>query len=177
MAEVAPSGLTLDGHVFVHAVTPGAFVAALGPANRVIDAGGPAPHGHRSTLLHVYDSLGLLINEHHHTGTICEVRFSLWPEQDIHPPAAAFPGELRLGIRSIRSGAMEAELKACGLPFEPSLAGDWGVTGGPVSIWATTRGARLKSGRRSRVRRIVHVSVGLRHDPWDERRAAAPRAR
>ena len=74
-AVITLDHLVLNGELLVEARPPSLFHNLLGPPSRIFAAGPPAPYGHRNSQIHVYDSLGIFLNEHHYTYAIEAVSF------------------------------------------------------------------------------------------------------
>lgn len=55
------------------------------------------------------------------------------------------------------------------IPFVSQLRGTWHYQSDNLWVGFDTRGPKLPSGRRSKIRRLVSLSVCLKHDPWDTR--------
>lgn len=72
-----------------HEVPLNFFVNAIGPPDRTIAAGPPAPYGHRNNQIHFYDSLGIFLNEHHATRRVREVALTFEPEVSPFPATNA----------------------------------------------------------------------------------------
>jgi hypothetical protein len=157
--KVVVGGLVIETAPLAHALH-----AVLGPPSR-IDAGErPTPVGHRNNQIHVFDRLGLTLNEHHHTrrvqGLCCwfgtdEPRFPFTPGQP-------FTDRLVFGGVVMPPGGYERKFFAIS-PFEfvESLGGVWSLRLGGFSVHIQSRGSKLPSGRRSRVRQVIEVSLPL----------------
>jgi hypothetical protein len=91
-ASVSFDGLWLAGKRFAVPATLDQYVEVLGTPSKTIEAGPPAPWGHRNHQIHIFDDLGLYLNEHHVTALIGEVAFVL------EPTGEPFPR--RLGVHS-----------------------------------------------------------------------------
>jgi hypothetical protein len=166
-ARASTDSFVLNGMPITEAIAPAAIHQLLGEPSRIHSAGPPAPHGHRNNQIHVYDTLGLYFNEHHHTRSLTGISFVFWPEAEGFPftPAVAFSGKLQLGDYELPSGVFEKQvLTECGLPFREMLSGIWDLPG-MIPMGLDTKGAKLKSGRRSSAKRLVSVSIGWPHDP------------
>ncbi len=166
-ARASPDSFVLNGVPITEAIAPTAIHNLLGQPSRIHAAGPPAPYGHRNNQIHVYDALGVYFNEHHHTRSLTGVTFVFWPEEEGFPftPAKAFAGKLILGQYEIPKAVSEKQIVTeCGLPFREMLAGIWDLPG-TIPIGFDTKGARLKSGRRSEAKRLVSVNIGWPHDP------------
>jgi hypothetical protein len=153
--------------LIIEAIAPSAIHELLGAASRIHSAGPSAPYGQRNNQIHVYDSLGVYFNEHHYTRSLCGMTFVFWPEEQGYAftPADSFSGRLQLADYDVPRDVSEREVLAkCRLPFKRHLPGIWALEG-RISITLDTRGAKLKSGRRSASRRLVSVNIGWPHDP------------
>ena len=69
---------TIEGRLIDTAPSVTQLHALLGPPNRIATPKIPAPVGHRSNQLHVYESAGVAFYEHHYTRRIfgCIILFS-----------------------------------------------------------------------------------------------------
>jgi hypothetical protein len=84
-------------------------------------------------------------------------------------PRSPFDGEFWIdGERIPPNGSVETFANHCVLPLQHSVGGNWRWTSAGFSLHIDSRGARLPSGRRSKHRLIVDVSIGWPHDPWGE---------
>jgi hypothetical protein len=173
---VAATGITITGTP-IHTAWPVAnFHRIFGEPSRIVVAGPPAPFGHRNNQIHFYDDLGITLNEHHYTYQIQAITFVLDTADAIHPTIRPFSGTLDIGGTRLVAGASEAELMNSQIQFTSQLRGTWFakvssalVNGREVTIAVDSAGHRLQSGRRSKLRRIVSVTLCLEHDPWDVR--------
>ncbi|APR80788.1 Hypothetical protein A7982_06135 [Minicystis rosea] len=152
-----------------------AIYGVLGEPSRVHVPVPAAPPGHRNNQIHVYDALGVRVNEHHFTFLAQELGLTF----DCDDPAFAFTpkepfrGELVIDNRSMPLGGPEADfVRACPLPLEHTMAGVWRWEAGGFFVGLDARGDRLSTGRRSRNRRVIGLSISWPHDPWD--RSARP---
>jgi hypothetical protein len=169
----------LGGLVIETAPTVAELHAALGPPSRIDTGELPAPVGHRNNQVHVYDALGLTLNEHHHTrlaqAACCwfgtdEPRFRFTPRQP-------FAGRLVFGgVVMPLGGDEEAFFAAAPFEFIESLGGVWSVRLAGFSVHVQTRGPKLPSGRRSRLRQVIEVSLSWPHDNWGAPANAEPAA-
>jgi hypothetical protein len=174
--RVAAIGATINGTP-IHAAEPIAnYHVLLGEPSRIAGAGPPAPFGHRNNQIHFYDNLGITLNEHHYTYQIQAITFVLDTVDAIHPTIRPFSGTLDVGGAQLAPGVSEAELANSQIQFTSQLRGTWfanvssaPIDGREIRIAVDSAGHRLKSGRRSQVRRIVTITLCLKHDPWDVR--------
>jgi hypothetical protein len=122
VAIASLDSLMLDGQQFLMPVGLPEFTAILGQPNRTIEPSPPAPYGHRNNHIHLYDHLGLYLNEHHATGLIGEVTFVLDPTEVPFPVGCPFAGRLRVGEVMVYPGMREGlpESLSNGLPWRSS---------------------------------------------------------
>ena len=168
------TSFTINGLAIHKAGTVSDFHALLGQPTRIVPAGTSAPVGHRNNHIHFYDHLGLRLNEHHFTYQIQEVTGIFDIENAIHPTTHPFPARFGVGGLQIETGTQERSLEQSSLSFFSYLKGSWSaeiqsgpVNGHRISVCVSTQGRKLPSGKRSKVREILSVSVCLEHDPWD----------
>jgi hypothetical protein len=161
--------IVVEGLIVETAPTVTELYAVLGPPTRVDSGESPAPVGHRNNQIHIYEDCGLTINEHHYTrrvqGLCC------WFETDDpafrFTPRHAFTGKLMFELVEMPRGGRDEEFVAVSpFRFVPGLGGVWTYKFDGFAVYLDARGAKLKSGRRSKVRRIVMVSVSWPHDNW-----------
>lgn len=148
--------------------------AVFGTPDRIIEGSPtPAPVGHRNNQFHYYDAQGVTLNEHHYTYQIQSINFVFDTGLSDHPTRHAFHGEMTVGGLGVVVGTLERELSNAGLKFTARLPGTWytripsSVEGKAITVTVSTLGPRLKSGRRSKTKVIVSVSLCLPHDPWN----------
>ena len=172
--RISATGATLNAIPLAKSTPVATFHAWLGPPTRIVSAGGPAPVGHRNNHIHYYDHLGLTLNEHHFTHQIEELTLTLNVQEASLPAERCFSGTLWLGGVRLSAGDPESLLRTCDIPLQSQWAGDWyawirsqPTDGYPIYVAITAMGRKLPSGRRSRVRHLVRLSLGLEHDPWD----------
>jgi hypothetical protein len=152
------------------------FHSLLGKPTRVAAIGQNAPAGHRDSYVHYYDGLGIALSEHHYTYQISSVTIVLNIDDAIHPTANPFAGKLEIGGVSLSPGDTEDVLAGCQLGFSTQLAGTWfakippsPADGCQMTTVIETKGRKLPSGRRSKKREILTISLCLEHDPWDKK--------
>jgi len=170
--------LILGGRAFREAVPPAVLHEVLGPPSRIDEPATPAPVGHRNNQVHVYDDAGIYFHEHHFTRLAMSVTFCLAPglESFGFLPTAGFAGRLSIDGFVVPPSATERDFATCPVPFRYDFHA-WQVKLGSISVFCPVRGTRLPSGRRSKVRQVVGVSIGLPHDPWGGRKPAGLRER
>ncbi len=160
----------INGIEITAAVQPTSLWAVLDQPDRIVDPAPPAPYGHRNNQVHVYDRLGLHLNEHHFTRLIQGINFVFWPEEEGYrfTPAQPFSGRLLLGGYEVLPGASESDLiSRSRLPFRSVLAGHWLASRDGFSVGIAAKGPRTASGRRSARRRVVGIDLAWPHDPWN----------
>ncbi len=168
-ASIGLDGVVINGCAIVGSMPPLKLYEIIGPPDRIAEPAEPAPFGHRNNQIHVYDDLGLFFHEHHWTRLAMGLTFVLWPEEETarFRPNMPFSGCLQLGGYRMPNEAFEIEvLRECPIPFERFLSGIWRARSDRFAIGMETKGARLRSGRRSSKRRVVSVDVSWPHDPW-----------
>lgn len=157
---------TMNGVSFRDAVEPGKVYEVLGKPSRIIEAGDkPAPVGHRNNQFHVYDQLGMYLNEHHHTGLIEAVTLVMHIPLAVADFETTFRGYLEFGDILTFPGVWEKLLKETSIPFTCELRRSWSAQGKGFSIWVMTKPRKLPDGRRTRDRYISTITVCLKHDP------------
>jgi hypothetical protein len=167
--EVRLDGIIISGHPIPEAVRPPWLHVVLGIPDRVVDPAPPPPVGHRNNPIHVYDDLGLYFHEHHWTRLAMDLVFVFWPEEEGYAftPRRAFSGKLKLHDYLVPAGASESQfIRKAPIPFEEYLSGHWRAESGRFSVGMAAKGAKLRSGSRSRRRRVVSIDVSWPHDPW-----------
>jgi hypothetical protein len=141
----------------------------LGSPSRVVAAGPPAPAGHRNNHIHIYDDLGIRLNEHHYTFRLQEIACSFECEEPLYPftPRSSFSGEFWIDQQRLPQGGPSAVfVDRCPIPLEPRIGGSWSWQLRDFYLGLHCRGPRLRSGRRSKQRVIVDISLSWPHDPW-----------
>jgi hypothetical protein len=166
-ATVETDLVTINGLKIREAVMPDDLYSVLDKPSRIVGPEAPAPSGHRNNQVHVYDDLGIYFHEHHFTYQATSMTFLFRPEEERYrfTPRLAFTGRVRIGEYALPAQPAERDLAGCPVPLRCQL-GSW--TGRFGTIWIEFRvlGPRLRSGRRSRAKRVINLSVGWPHDPW-----------
>jgi hypothetical protein len=147
----------------------------LGKPNRIDIGQTPAPYGHRNNHIHVYDELGLKINEHLFTGRIQEICCSFETEEPLYrfTPITPFKGSLTFDSQSMPlGGVVNSFLQVSPLPFEAQFGDAYFLKFAEFSIYLISRGDKLRSGRRSKSKKRVEMSISLPHDDWEGRKPA-----
>jgi hypothetical protein len=161
--RVDVNGFSIEAACTVHEL-----YAVLGKPTRIDTGETPAPYGHRNNELHVYDGLGVRLNEHHYTRLVQEICCSFETQEPLFrfTPTEAFRGLLSFDGQAMPLGGPERTfLRASPYRFSEVLACHWAFAFGRFGIDLCTRGDKLPSGLRSKSRRIVEVSVSFPHDP------------
>ena len=167
--EVRLDGIIIGANPLPEAVQPAWLHGVLGIPDRVVDPASPAPVGHRNNQIHVYDDLGLYFHEHHGTRLAMDLVFVFWPEEERYAftPRRAFSGHLKLHDYLVPVGASESQLiHESPIPFQEYLSGHWRAGSERIAVGMVSKGAKLRSGRRSMRRRVVSIDVSWPHDPW-----------
>ena len=167
--EVRSGGIFVGGHPIPEAVPPSLLHDLLGLPDRKVDPAPSAPAGHRNNLIHVYDDLGLYFHEHHWTRLAMDLVLVYWPEEEGYAftPRRAFPGHLTLLGYLVPSGVAASQfVRECPIPLEEYLSGRWRSMDERFAIGMDSKGAKLRSGRRSARRRVVSIDLSWLHDPW-----------
>lgn len=165
----------LSGRAIRDAQSVAVMHGLLGLPDRIEPAGPPAPFGHRNNQIHFYDRLGLYLNEHHYTCLVQAITFVLWREEAAFVPVQEFDGDLRVGGTPVTPGMFESDMHGTAIPFVSQLRGTWHFKSDHLWIGYDSKGPKRPSGRRSKNRRLISLSVCLKHDPWDTRRRAENR--
>jgi hypothetical protein len=104
------------------------LLAVIGTPTRIDTRPKPAPPGFRNNQQHVFESLGLRVNEHHYTRRAQAIGIALSVDERRYgfTPTSAFAGSLLFDGVRMPLHATEAEfLKAASWPFEHFIAGNW----------------------------------------------------
>lgn len=139
----------------------------IGTPDRIECGRTPAPPGFRNNHQHVFDSLGLHVNEHHQTCRAQEIGITLDAAERRYPhtPKAAFTGQLLFDSVAMPLNATEQEfLNASPWPFGRVLAGIWSYRFDGFFVGFQAVGRKLASGR-SKQRIVVDISLSWPHDP------------
>ena len=145
--------------------------AVIGMPTRTDTGPKPAPPGFRNNQQHVFDSLGVHVNEHHHTRRAQAIGIALSVDERRYgfTPTSPFAGELRLdGVRMPLRATESKFLQAAPWTFKHFLAGEWKCNFDGFAVGLSAVGARLASGGRSKRRVVVEVDIEWPHDPHGE---------
>jgi hypothetical protein len=169
-----PSYVVINGLRIDTAPPVGELLHVIGTPTRVYTGLQPAPVGHRNNHLHIFDALGVYVYEHHYTRRADDVSIAqVVGERPFEfPPNTPFRGRLRFNGTEMPLRATEAEfLEAMPRNLTRSIqefAGHSYCEFDGFSIFFDARGPRLRSGRRSKRRLVVSVSISWPHDPHGE---------
>ena len=158
-AEVSFSGLLLNGRLFQSPVQPSEYSAALETTARVVEPAPPAPFGHRNNQIHLFDSLGLYLIEHHATRLVGSVVFVLWLEEAAFKSGREYSGELTIGSVRCFPGMTPRDYLGGTIAFEGPVLGLWKAHRDGIWIGLNAKGMRQPSGRRGKRLRFVDASV------------------
>lgn len=143
--------------------------AVLGLPSRVESGETPAPIGYRNNHQHVYDALGLSLNEHHYTYLVQDITcwFHTHDPEFRFTPISEFAGQLIIdGVEMPLGINIREFLVASPCVFDGGFGGSWHFKFDGFSVFVSSRGQLLKSKRRSKVRKVTSVSLSWPHDPW-----------
>jgi hypothetical protein len=115
----------VNGLIVTTAPAAAELYAVLGEPTRVVSAGGAAPPGLRNNQIHVYDHLGIRLNEHHHTFRIQELACSFECQEPLFSfaPHSPFAGELWIdAVRLPAGGPISSFVDRCPIPLAHHLA-------------------------------------------------------
>ena len=160
---VSLNGLWLCGQHFFTAVPLSNYGGILGPPTRTIDPGPPAPYPHRNNQIHIYDHLGIYLNEHHVDSQIQEIVFVLEAGESTFPIKTGFSQGLRVCDFILLPGMREKDFPSgVSIVFQPVLRGIYKAEGNKgIRLGIRTIGHRTRLRRRTKERYIVEVSVGF----------------
>jgi hypothetical protein len=156
-AVVSVDGLSMDGHLFDRKLPLDAYCRCLGAPNRTIEAGLLAPFGHQNNHVHIYDSTGIYLTEHHASRLIDSVNFIFDRGESPFPIHRNFQGDLNVSGQRITADMTERELGA--MTVNRDLPGEYSVHCGHCWIGISTKAGHRPSGKRARSRHIVRASV------------------
>jgi hypothetical protein len=112
-----------------------------------------------SNKIHVFDSLGITLNEHHAHRRCYEVLFALVADEAPFPPNHPFSGELSVLGHPISGGETEAELLGRGLQPTESFVHGWTFDAGAHVVGIDFRRLRdARTGKRTGPHRLAVVT-------------------
>jgi hypothetical protein len=144
------------------------LLRVIGAPTRVDTGPTRAPTGFRNNQLHVFDPLGVHVNEHHHTRRAQEIGIALSVVERRYSftPVSAFVGDLLFdGVRMPLHVTDQEFLRQVSWPFKHFLAGLWEYQFDGFCVGFDAVGPRLASGRRSKKQFVIEVSISWPHDP------------
>ena len=156
-AIVTADGLAIGEYLFNRQVPAEQYREALGVPDRTIAAGPPAPTGHRNNQVHIFDSQGIYLTEHHASRLVESVNFVFDSSESPFPSAVAFSGSLTIDGQQICSNMHETDLDP--KTFARVLAGEYSVSYENCWIGVSTKRRRGPGGKRGRVRYVTRASV------------------
>jgi hypothetical protein len=156
-AVATADGLSINGRLFDSKLPLERYQDVLGPPSRTIDAGPPAPYGHRNNQVLVFDSEGIYLTEHHASRLIESVNFIFDPADSPFPIERAFDGSLEVDGQIIRAGMTEGDIQLAHLSRD--LPGEYSVKHEHCWIGISAQGRRDARGKRRKPRYVVRVSV------------------
>lgn len=156
-AVATADGLALNGCAFDKKLPLERYQEVLGPPSRTFDAGAPAPVGHRSNRVHVFDSAGIYLTEHHASRLVESVNFVFDTAESPFPIERAFCGDLKVGGQRLRPNMAEADLEPA--LFARDLPGEYSVRHKNCWIGVSAKGRRDVNGKRRNPRYVVRTSV------------------
>ena len=109
-AVVSAVGLSINGSVFNRKLPLERYQEVLGPPSRTIDAGPPAPAGHRNNQVHIFGSEGIYLTEHHTSRLIESVNFVFDSAECLFPIEKAFNGSLKVDGQQVGMNSQEGDL-------------------------------------------------------------------
>ena len=166
-----PPAVIVNGLRIETAPPVGKLFGVIGTPTRIDTGPTPAPPGFRNNQQHVFDSLGVHVNEHHHTRRAQAIGIALSVDERRYgfTPGSPFAGDLLLDGVRMPLRATEAEfLEVAPWTFDPFLAGEWHCDFDGFSVGFSAVGAKLASGSRSKRRVVVDVDIEWPHDPRGE---------
>jgi hypothetical protein len=158
-AVAAADGLKINGQLFDGKLPLERYQNVLGPPSRTIDAGPPAPFGHRNNQVHVFDSEGIYLTEHHASRMIESVNFIFDTGESPFPIERSFDGNLEVDGHTIRAGKSERDIESA--HFTLDLPGEFSVKYETCWIGISAQGRRDAQGKRRKPRFIIRVSVSF----------------
>jgi hypothetical protein len=145
----------LGEHSYREKLPLDAYTKTLGNPECTIEAGPPAPVGHRNNQVHVFDRIGIYLTEHHSTRLIESVNFIFDTTDSPFPIEHAFSGVIDLFGTEIRAGMQESDLAG----LKQDLPGEYSLKGDRCWIGVSTMGRKGRDGKRRKPRLVVRVSV------------------
>jgi hypothetical protein len=156
-AMATEAGLMINGHLYNTKLPLKFYYDALGPPDQTIDAGLPAPAGHRSNQVHVFSADGIYLTEHHSSRLIESVNFVFDPADCAFPIEEVFEGNLNIEGLQLRTNMSENDLDLS--LFARDLPGEYSLKYDNCWVGISAKGHRDSQGKRRKPRYIAEVSV------------------
>lgn len=153
--QIDSNGLTIDGHNFSEKQSIHEYRASLGTPSRVIEAGGRPPPGHKNNLVHIFDSQGMYLTEHHASALVESVNFVFDRNECPFPIQAEYVGSLVAGEQRLGLGMTEDELRK---GVKKDLPGEYHIEFGNYWIGMSFLGEKDRTGKRRQSKYLVRVS-------------------
>lgn len=133
--DISLDAVVINGTAFRSGEPLERYQQLLGPPSRSYDGPTPAPYGHRNNVIHYYDDLGLLLQEHHVTYLVDGMEIVLEPSRTILPTGNAYSGRLVVcGVPVLAEMEFRDFARQCKIKFQPHLGHAWYVDGERISI-------------------------------------------
>jgi hypothetical protein len=159
-AFATADGLELNGQHFRTRLPLKVYQHALGLPTETLDAGAPAPFGHRNNQVQIFGSTGIYLTEHHASRLIESVNFIFDPAESPFPISRSFGGTLRIDCQLIQTNMREDDLDKMQLTRD--LPGKYSLGYDCCWIGIYTKRRRATTGKRKGPRYVVRVSVCLK---------------
>jgi len=156
-AVATAAGLVINGHLFAKKVPLKCYYDALGPPSRTVDAGPPAPAGHRNNQVHIFSADGIYLTEHHASGLVDSVNFVFDGADCPFAIDEAFSGRLIVGGRQFCTNMSENDLDLS--LFVRDLPGEYNLKYENCWVGISAKGRRDTKGKRRKPRYITEVSI------------------
>src|SRR5689334_17924441 len=156
-AAASSDGLSLNGHSLDCKLPPGVYWGILGPPTRTFEPSPPAPYGHRNNQIHIYDSEGIYLTEHHASRLIDSINFIFDPSDSPFPIECSYRGSLVIDGQLFSIDMPEKTIVINGLSQD--LRGAYRIKFQNCSVWISTKGRRGADRKRKKPRYVVCVSV------------------
>ena len=159
-AFVTEDGLLLNGHLFSQDAPVQDYAVVIGVPDRTIDPAPPAPYGHRNNQIHVFDSFGVYLNEHHSSQLIEAVTFVFRNDMAPFKTNENFSGQLNVFGVDVQKQKSIKQYPAEWLSrFRRAYDGEYDVRLGRCWVGMSATGS--VQGKRELVKlpHFVHVTV------------------
>ena len=156
-AVVDDDGLWINGMLIDKKQPLEHYRPALGGPSRTIDAGPPAPVGHRNNQVHVFDSLGIYLTEHHGSRLIESVNFVFDSSHSPFPIENPYDGEVEVKGQRLRANLEESPIDTT--RFARDLPGEYSVKHNNCWVGIFSKEGRGTGEKRGEPLYIFRVSV------------------